>query len=151
MLVEREAHLGGKSIRSTGGNTANFLLRNQMTGNALIVELKTRATKLTAENRHRNNAHPPSKELARAVQQVLQQHCTLRQSYASLAGDGDPPFRVFKPTMLLLIGNLSRESHMDRVLSFELFRGSIPEVAVVTFDELVGKARLPLELFEGSR
>lgn len=151
VLVKREAYLGGKSIRNTGGNTADFLLRNQMTGDALIVEMKTPATKLTTDGQYRNNAYPASKELAGAVQQVLQDHHTLRQSYRSLVSDTDPEFRVFKPKLLLIIGNLARENDADRVRSFELFRTSMPDVDVITFDELVQKAKLLLGLFEGSQ
>ncbi|MFJ7213504.1 Shedu immune nuclease family protein [Amycolatopsis sp. NPDC098790] len=148
VVVKREAYLEGKSVHNTGGNTADFLLRNQMTGNALIVELKTPATPLTAPGLYRNNAHPPSKELAGAVQQVLQDHHTLRHHYSSLTGEGTPEFRVFKPKLLLLVGNLGRESDSARVRSFELFRGSMPEIEIVTFDELVQKAKLLLDLFE---
>nr|WP_239070920.1 Shedu immune nuclease family protein [Amycolatopsis sp. SID8362] len=148
VVVKREAFLGGKSIRNTGGNNADFVLRNQMTGNALIVEMKTPATPLTTAQPYRNNAYPPSKELAGAVQQVLQDLYTLRQSYASLMGDRPPDFRVFKPKLLLIIGNLAREDDVDRIRSFELFRNSMPDVDVVTFDELVQKARLLLDLFE---
>lgn len=150
VVVKREAFLGGKSIHNTGGNNADFMLRNEVTGNALIVELKTPVTRLTANAPYRNNAYPPSKELAGAVQQILQDLHTLRQSYASLLGDKPPEFRVFKPKLLLIIGNLSQEDDVDRVRSFELFRNSIPDVDVITFDELVEKAKLLLSLFEGS-
>ncbi|MBE8516131.1 DUF4263 domain-containing protein [Amycolatopsis sp. H6(2020)] len=150
VVVKREAFLGGKSIRNTGGNNADFVLRNQMTGNALIVEMKTPATPLTAAQPYRNNAYPPSKEFAGAVQQVLQDLYTLRQSYASLVGDRPPDFRVFKPNLLLIVGNLAQEDDVDRIRSFELFRNSMPEVDIVTFDELVQKARLLLDLFEGA-
>lgn len=151
VVVKREAFLGGKSIHNTGGNNADFMFRNQVTGNALIVEMKTPATRLTANTPYRNNAYAPSKELAGAVQQILQDLYTLRQSYASLLGDKPPEFRVFKPKLLLIIGNLSREADVDRVRSFELFRNSMPDVEVITFDELVEKARLLLALFEGAQ
>ncbi|WP_290062244.1 Shedu immune nuclease family protein [Amycolatopsis solani] len=150
VVVKREAYLGGKSVHNTGGNNADFLLRNQVTGNALIVELKTPATSLTAQTPYRNNAYPPSKELAGAVQQVLQDHYSLRQNYSALAGDKPPDFRVFKPKLLLIVGNLAREDDIDRVRSFELYRNSIPDVEIVTFDELVEKAKLLLDLFEDS-
>jgi len=150
VVVKREAYLGGKSVHNTGGNTADFLLSNQMTGNALIVEIKTSATRLTADGQYRNNAYPPSKELAGAVQQVLQHHYTLRQNYAAMQGDSTPEFRVFKPRLLLIIGNLSREKDINRMRSFELFRNSMPEIDVITFDELVQKAQLLLDLFDDS-
>ncbi|MEC3977175.1 Shedu immune nuclease family protein [Amycolatopsis sp. H20-H5] len=139
VVVKREAYLGGKSIHNTGGNNADFVLRNQVTDNALIVEMKTPATPLTAHKPYRNNAYAPSNELAGAVQQVLQDHYTLRQSYASSQGDKPPEYQVFTPKLLLIIGNLSREDDIDRVRSFELLRNSMPDIDVITFDELLGK------------
>jgi hypothetical protein len=150
VVVKREAFLGGKSIHNIGGNNADFILRNQVTGNALIIEMKTPATPLTGNSTYRNNAYAPSKELGGAVQQVLQDHYTLRQSYTSLLGDKAPEFRVFKPKLLLIIGNLAHEEDVDRVRSFELFRNSIPDIAIVTFDELLHKAQQLLDLFEGA-
>jgi hypothetical protein len=150
VLLKREAYLGGKSIHNTGGNNADFLLRNDVTGDTLIVEIKTPATALTGNALYRNNAYAPSKELASAVQQVLQDLYSLRQSFSALTGDGPPEFRLFKPKLLLIIGNLTREQDVNRVRSFELFRNSIPDVDVITFDELVAKARLLLAVFEGA-
>ncbi|MFJ4099871.1 Shedu immune nuclease family protein [Amycolatopsis japonica] len=147
VIVKREAYLGGKSVHNTGGNAADFLMRNHITGNALVVEIKTPATRLTLDGLYRNNAHPPSKELAGAVQQVLQDHYTMRQSYAALQGDSTPEFRVFKPQLLLIIGNLSRENDVNRIRSFELYRNSMPEINIITFDELVQKAKILLDLF----
>jgi hypothetical protein len=85
--------------------------------------------------------------MASAVQQVLQQAHTFRASYAALVGEEDPEVRVFSPRMLLIIGNLGNEEEIAKKRNFELYRNSLRNIDIVTFDELVAKARLLLELF----
>jgi hypothetical protein len=148
VILQQEAYLGGKSVENRGGNIADFLYRNQVTDNALIVEIKTPATALTGVRTYRNNAFACSAELAGAVQQMLQDLYSLRSDYSSLHGDRDPDFRIFSPRLLLVIGSIARERDIDRVRSFELFRNGLREVDVVTFDELVDKACQMLKIFE---
>ncbi|MGH2952327.1 MAG: Shedu immune nuclease family protein, partial [Solirubrobacterales bacterium] len=149
VIVRREAYLGGKSIHGRGGNVADFLYRNSITDNATIVEIKTPLTDLTGAVEYRNNAYAPSPELAGAVQQVLQDLYSLRDSYSSLRGDKDPDFRIFSPRLLLVVGSLRRLKDVDKVRSFELFRKSIPDIDIVTFDELIEKARTLVSMFSG--
>ncbi|WP_109630918.1 Shedu immune nuclease family protein [Lentzea atacamensis] len=150
VILQREVYLGGKNTANKGGNVADFLYRNHLTDNAVIVEIKTPRTALTGEKTYRNNAYAPSPEMAGAVQQILQDLYTLRSDYKSLHGDRVPDFRIFAPRLLLIIGNISKEKEadIDRVRSFELFRKELREIDVVTFDELVDKARQMLNIFE---
>ncbi|SEP91367.1 Shedu immune nuclease family protein [Lentzea albida] len=148
VILQDQAYLGGKAVDSRGGNVADFLYKNDLTDNALIVEIKTPTARLTGDRTYRNNAYACTKELAGAVQQVLQDLSTLRASYGALHQDREPEFRIFSPRLLLVIGNLAHEGDIDRKRSFELFRNGLHEVDIVTFDELVAKAKLLLALFE---
>ena len=116
-----------------------------MTGNVLIVEIKTPVTALLG-SRYRQ-VYPPSGDLAGAITQVLDQKHLLMANYPKLHLEkaGAVPFN---PRALVLIGDLERQRiENDKRRSFELFRNDLAGVEVVTFDELVAKAEGLLELF----
>lgn len=150
VIIRGQTYMGGKNIAGRDGNVADFLYKNDLTDNALIVEIKTPTEALTSRLPYRNNAHSPTKELAGSVQQVLQNLYTLRRSYAGLVNEEEPEFRIFSPRCLVVIGNLDIEAGVDRRRSFEIFRNNQRDVDIVTFDELIAKAQTLLSLFQAN-
>jgi hypothetical protein len=147
VIVEQQVYVGGKRLENTGGNLADFLLKNELTGNAAIVEIKTPETRLLA-GAYRNNVHAPSKDLSGATLQAISNKRLLQESYRSLGTEGYG-VKVFDPACLLIIGNLAGENlNEDQLRSFELHRQSTRELAIVTFDELQAKASRMIDLLE---
>jgi len=148
VIIRGQTYMGGKNIAGREGNIADFLYKNNLTDNAMIVEIKTPTEGLTSRLPYRNNAHSPTKELAGSVQQVLQNLYTLRRNYTGLISEEEPEFRIFSPRCLVVIGNLGAEAGVDRRRSFEIFRNNQRDVDIVTFDELIAKAETLLSLFQ---
>lgn len=144
VIVAGRAYVGGKGVSNTGGNLADFLYQNKLTGNALIIEIKTPLTELLEASEYRNGVFAPSRELAGATQQLVHYRSTLVDQRTALAEDSG--MTVYSPRCLLVCGTLPDASHPARVRSFERFRGSLRDVDVITYDELIAKVELLLEL-----
>jgi hypothetical protein len=146
VLLQGQAYVGGKNIRNRKGNIADFLYRNSITNNCIIVEIKRPDTPLVVDDStSRNNIMNISKEVTGAVQQVLQNRYSIAKDYSVLVGDA-PEFSIFSPRLLLVVGNSSSLDNEEKQKSFELYRGQLRDVDVVTCDELVEKAKTVLRL-----
>jgi Domain of unknown function (DUF4263) len=109
----------------------------------LIIEIKTPLTELLEATEYRNGVYAPSRELAGATQPLVHYRATLLD-HRELAADAE--MTVYNPRCLLICGTLPEASPRARIRSFERFRGALRDVDVVTFDELIAKVALLLEL-----
>lgn len=150
VIIRGQAYVGGKNINNRDGNVVDFLYKNGITDNATLIEIKTPVTTLLAPREYRNNTYPPSGELSGATQQLLVDRLSLIQEYESLTRNGEPQFRTFSPRSVLVIGNAGQQlTARGKRQSFELYRGNLRGVDIITFDELQKKISLVIELLEG--
>lgn len=148
VIVQEKAYVGGKQFDNREGRITDFLGKNRLTGNVLLVEIKTPMKALLGAPYRQVFA--PSTELAGAITQTLDQRQRLMAHYQQLGLDaiGVVPFN---PRVVVLIGDLERQQiEGDKLRSFELFRNELSGVEVVTFDELAAKAEALLELFRAN-
>src|SRR5262249_10903944 len=150
LIVRGQAYVGGKRIDNRGGNVVDFLYANAVTGNAALVEIKTPGTLLLEQKQYRNNTYCAYRELTAAVQQLLVARDSLARTYASLVGEDEAPeYRSFSPKALLIIGDTaSIPANPTARRSFELYRNSLRDIDVITFDELGEKIQRLVELLE---
>jgi hypothetical protein len=145
VIVRGKAYVGGKTFENLEGRVTDFLYRNLVTGNVLIIEIKTPVAPLLAAQ-YRGQVFPPSGELSGAITQVLDQRRLLLAEPALNLEAAD--VASFHPRSVVLIGDIESQGiEGDRLRSFELFRNELAGVEVVTFDELAAKADALLELF----
>ncbi len=143
IIVREQAYVGGKSIDNRGGTIVDYMYRNSLSENSLIVELKTPAAPLLTDRTYRNRIHGPSSDLSAATQQVLHARQTLQEQYLSLTTGGHTGFNIFGTRALLVIGTMPTEQ--EEIRSFEIYRNAQRGVEIVTFDELLAKGRLILD------
>jgi hypothetical protein len=150
IIVKGKAYVGGKSVENTGGNVLDYLCANELTRNALLVEIKTPRTPLLGPL-YRGDVFNVSTELSGAVMQVTNSKDSLLKSCHALKAESAAKFEAFDPPSLVITGN-TQELAGDprRVKSFELFRNGLKDVSVVTYDELFGKVATLVTLLEGS-
>jgi hypothetical protein len=147
VFVKGKAYVGGKTYENLEARVTDFLYKNLVTGNVLLVEIKTPITPLLAAQ-YRDQVFPPSGHLAGAITQVLDQRRELL---------GDPTLNLgaaeaasFHPRAVVLVGDIDSQGITHHKLqSFELFRNELAGVEVVTFDELAAKARVPARTLPG--
>ncbi len=106
LIIKGKAFVGGKGIEYHGGHLADYLAKNPVTQNAVIVELKTPTTPLLESHEYRTGVYAPSRELAGAIsQQVLTYRDSLVKEYDGLVGRSQSRFHAFRPKCLVIIGN----------------------------------------------
>jgi len=131
-LVQGKAYVGGKSISNKGGKVVDFLVKNSITSNASLVEIKTPTTKLLQAQQYRADVFACSTDLSGSVAQILTYRDTLQKYYQQ--GQG---FESFEPRCVVIIGDAGVElDSAPKRQSFELLRAQLSSVKIVTFDEL---------------
>ena len=150
ILVQDEASVGGRRLDGKGGKISDFIFRNQITDNALVTEIKTPQEKLLSTVPYRGGVFSVSTKVTGAVNQVRDQKQKLIRELSSLkqnAVENNEELRLetFSVDCLLLVG-LAPEGISEK-RSWELFRGGLSDVTIITFDELLGKLKNVRSLF----
>ena len=148
-IVKGKAYVGGKSILNTGDGVVDFLLKNEITNNAALVEIKTPATALLG-GEYRNRVYNLSNDLSGSIQQVAQYSHSSQLEYHAIAASSPTPLSTFAPKCVVVIGNAGAEfsGNSDKSKALELFRGNLTGITVVTFDELFQKTSDLVEILE---
>ncbi len=90
--------------------------------------------------------------MAGSVTQVLNYRHELVQNLNKLTEGTDVRLNAFNPKCAVIIGNAEAElKDQTARRSFELFRASLKDVEVVTYDELFRKVEILAELFSLKR
>ena len=150
MIVKGKAYVGGKSVLNTGGNLVDFLMKNRLTSNVALVEIKTPETKLLSRL-YRDGVYNVSEDLGGGVMQVMNYKYSLERDFHSLAGHLPSNLEAFEPRCVLIIGMIA-ELRRDRakLRSLELYRSFSRAVCVITFDELFDKTQHLVSVLESS-
>jgi hypothetical protein len=156
-----EQVVSGADVSERGKRT-DALMKTQARINSLcLVEIKRHDTRLLAARPYRAAAWPPSDEVTGAVSQV---QATVQAAVERIGrklipedDDGNPTgetlFNV-QPRSFLVVGSLD-EFHSPagineaKVRAFELYRRNVVRPEILTFDELLARARFIVE-HEGS-
>ena len=125
-----------------------------------FVEIKAHTTKLVRDKPYRPGAWSPTEELIGAVAQVQKTvelaEITIRRALR-IADDLDNPVSndafLIRPRSVVVCGDLEQFKvaagvNHEKFASFELFRRQLMVPDIVTFDELLERARLIVEATE---
>ena len=136
--VHGQASVGGRKLSGRGDKVTDFLVKNSMTSNCAIVEIKRPNTKLLNDRAAHNGVYTPSSELVGAINQALDQKYQFDRQIAQIKENSSIyDIKSYAVHCCLLIGSMPKDE--DRQKSFELFRGNSKDVDIVTFDELLQK------------
>ena len=140
VILKGKAYVGGKGIDNAGGKLVDFLITNQLSQNAALIEIKTPKTCLLDAVEYRDGVFPVSRELAGAVSQVLSYKDMLAVEYLSVRHNSTEPFNAFNPQCMVIAGHYAEElDTKQKTRSFELFRSSLKDVQLITYDEVFTK------------
>lgn len=139
LKVLDQASVGGRRLSGKGDNITDFLVKNKLTDNCAIVEIKRSGTKLL-NTRSRSGVHTPSSQLVGAVNQALAQKNRFEKEVAQIKDNSDiHDITSYSVSCCLLIGKMPPTKERQR--SFELYRGNSKDVDIVTFSELLEKLK----------
>jgi antiviral defense system Shedu protein SduA len=69
--------------------------------------------------------------------------------YAFHSGDSSQEFHAFNPPSVVIAGSTQEIGGRAKTKAFELFRGGLRDIQVITFDELYAKLKTLVELLDG--
>lgn len=149
-IVASKAYVGGKNIHNKDGNVVDFLLKNDLTQSAIIIEIKTPGARLLRNGEYRQGLPNISEELSGSVLQALDYRASFTQNWAPLNTEtaGGIPAAV-EPPCIVIIGCSTELDTPPKKKSFELFRRQFTGVTVLTFDEVFGRAERLIKLLSG--
>ena len=137
--IRDQASVGGRTIAGTGDKITDFLVKNNLTDNTALIEIKTPGTKLLSKE-YRDGIHSPTAEFAGSINQMLDQKYKFQKEIASIKENSElSNLESYAVNCVLIIG-LTPKNRNERK-SFELFRNNSREISVITFDELLEKLK----------
>ncbi|RZT07909.1 uncharacterized protein DUF4263 [Kribbella sp. VKM Ac-2569] len=145
VVIQGQASVGGTSITGAGGKITDFLAKNSVTNNIAIFEIKRPSTELLKEYR---GVFAPAKELSGALVQVMDQRYQLQMEFPVMRlKSPDKIMESYAVKLCVIIGRMPEDP--ERIRSFEMFRGSMNGIQVVTFDELLQHVRILRDFLRG--
>ena len=145
LKIADKPSVGGHKLSGGGATVSDFLVKNRLTSNCALVEIKTPQTKMLNKSPHRTGVYPPSTELSGAVNQALDQKYRFEREIAQIKENTRPhDIESYSVRCCLLVGKMP--TGVDEIQSFELYRGNSKNVDIITFDELLEKLKQLREL-----
>lgn len=147
--VQAQPYYGSTNVTGKGGQRGDFLSASAAEVRfTVLVEVKKSSTLLLG-NEYRNGAFPCSSELAGGVSQ-LQANCRKWEVEGSRTEENRDKLQnldilSIQPKGILIIGHTSQLKSTPMRSSFEMFRRNLVNPEVITFDELLERARYILE------
>lgn len=138
--VRDQASVGGRKLSGDGEKITDFLVKNSLTNNTAIFEIKTPQTPILNKTPFRDGVYTPSADLSGSINQTLDQKYQLQKQIAQIK-DNSRLYDIesYAVHCCLVIGKTPDGD--DRKKSFELFRRNSKDVEIVTFDELLEKLK----------
>jgi len=145
VIFEDKAYVGGKDIHNAKGKITDFIYKNRFTKGVAIIEIKTHKTSLLYQRVYRKpDVFSISRQLTGAINQVLDQKDTYQKNYNTITKGKE--VESFNPVCIVLAGQLL-DIKPSAYKSLELFRNNCKDIMVVTFDELLNRIEMVLEIF----
>ena len=140
LKVQEKASVGGRKLSGRGDTFTDFLVKNSLTDNTAVVEIKTPDTKLLNDKEYRRGVFTPSPKLSGAVNQALDQKYKFEREISQFKeNSGIYDIKSYAVHCCLIVGAMPDTD--DQKKSFELYRGNSKDVEIITFDELLQKLK----------
>ena len=138
--VRDQASVGGRKLSGDGEKITDFLVKNSLTNNTAIFEIKTPKTSILNKVPFREGVFTPSANFAGSINQALDQKYQFQKQVAQIKENSRLyDIESYAVHCCLVIGTTPDGD--DRKKSFELFRRNSKDVEIVTFDELLEKLK----------
>ena len=150
ILVQEQASVGGHKLSGSGEKITDFLMKNALTNNVGIIEIKKPGSPLLYTADYRDEVYPASRELSGAINQVIDQKHNLVSRFAQKKEDsGIDDIASYAIHSCLIIGKIPEDERERR--SFEYIRGNSKDVEIITFDEMLSKLKTIKEFLESDQ
>ena len=138
--VRDQASVGGRKLTGGGEKITDFLVKNSLTNNTAVFEIKTPHTRVLNKTPFRDGVFTPSSDLSGSMNQALDQKYQFQKQIAQIKDNTRLyDIETYAVHCCLVVGRTPDGD--DRKKSFELFRRNSKDVEIVTFDELLEKLK----------
>lgn len=138
--VRDQASVGGRKLSGDGEKITDFLVKNSLTNNTAIFEIKTPQTAILNKKPFREGVFTPSAHLSGSINQALDQKYQFQKQITAIKENTRLyDIESYAVHCCLVIGKSLDDE--DRMKSFELFRRNSKDVDIITFDELLEKLK----------
>ena len=138
--ISDQASVGGKRLSGDGEKITDYLIKNGVTNNLALIEIKKPSSTLLNKTAYRGSVYCASTELTGSVTQVLDQCYQLQQNIASIKSNNRIyDIESYAVHCILIIGTMPNDE--DERKSFEIYRRNSKNVQIITFDELLLKLK----------
>lgn len=138
--ISGQASVGGKHLSGDGEKITDFLLKNGVTNNLAIVEIKKPSSMLLNKTQYRGAVFSASKELTGSVTQVLDQCYQLQKNISTIKVDSRVyDIESYAIHCILIIGTIPTDENQKK--SLEIYRRNSKNVQIITFDEMLVKLK----------
>ncbi|MDP3984719.1 MAG: DUF4263 domain-containing protein [Acidimicrobiia bacterium] len=143
--VQAQPNYGGTAVTGRGGQRGDYLLATEASVRfSVLVEIKRPDAGLVGAE-YRNGVHELGEDVTGGVSQ-LQTNCRTwavegARTEANAELMREAGIETVQPKGILVVGNTSTLDTAAKVKTFELFRQNLSNPEIVTFDELLQRAR----------
>lgn len=138
--ISDQASVGGKRLSGDGEKITDYLIKNGVTNNLALIEIKKPSSTLLNKTAYRGSVYCASTDLTGSVTQVLDQCYQLQQNIATIKNNNRIyDIESYAVHCILIIGTMPSEE--DERKSFEIYRRNSKNVQIITFDELLLKLK----------
>ena len=127
VFIKESAYVGGMNIDRQNAKLVDYLFSLESSREAVLVEIKTPATKLLGAKYR--GTYRPSPELTGALMQVLDYRGTLVKNLSAVVEGTNHRLSAFSPKCVVIVGNGMVELNSEQKRSaFEHFRANSKDV-----------------------
>lgn len=145
-FVAGKAYVGGMGVDHKDAKFVDFLLAGGSSKDAILIEIKVPGTRLLG-SKYRS-VYKPSPELAGTLVQIQEYKRSLVRDIDLITRNSSHKFSVFNPKAIILAGNFDSELDSEqKQRSFEMFRSSLSNIEIITYDEFFRKLEYLLQVF----
>ena len=136
ILLGDQVSVGGKKFNKKGEKIADFMVRNKLTDNVALFEIKVPHVNMLSKRTISDGIYVPSSKMVGAVAQVLDQKQKLESNIAQLKYNSNVSnIETHAVRCCVLIGKIPEND--DKRRSFEIYRKNLINVEVITYDEIL--------------
>ena len=154
--VTTQPNYGGERVTGKGKNRGDFL--NATEGEVkftVLVEIKKPSSVLVESKPYRNDTHCVGPDILGGISQLRSNAHRWQVEGSNTTGNRDDletkDIYTVQPKKILLVGNTNQLKSRPERESFELFRRNQSDVEVLTFDELLERARFIVDHSEPAK
>lgn len=110
ITIQGQASVGGRKITGSGEKITDFLMKNNLTNNTALIEIKNSSTPLLKTSEYRSGVYAPSNELTGSICQLLDQKYKFQKEISTIKDNsGVYDIESFSVDCVLLIGTIPEE------------------------------------------